>query len=452
MSIVVNQISSFKVFNKEIHQPLLDLVPSSFIKKATDEINRALLSNPVQKSLQNKKITELQYEILDGEIIIHIGDETIKARIKSDPFHRIYEFLTRINMAGENPLLHNGVVPASRPFEDEDSDSNLSSGSNVFSIIRNALSINPLIGPTHISATALGSFSGIFSVILGIRLMSYANHLRNTSEEIEDTDGIYRSNLLSLNAVNLSALGVSFFVEKTYQTLVDSKGGTFLGALIIPLYIMVSTLSVIFGSYCLYKNNQFAKELNVYHENKDLTEKNRLKAALAFLKDSLQPTALEKWNITQLVNKTVQNPQDQQAKVAKKIDQLIQRKKTLLERSTDADTVKQLENFDFQKLYSEDSETVQKAKEICQKAIDINTKKNIYLTIKLLASVVSLAAAIFFAITPIIAIPATLVIVSSLIHLLTNHQKTFDFIASHLLNVQGSVYSSLFSENGAASI
>ncbi len=173
---------------------------------------------------------------------------------------------------------------------------------DTLSLARNILFALPEIGPKDPIVSHLGYYAGLFWAFFALRELDDGIVENKRSKVIGDGEGTRRAGARVLSGTIISTASLGYLAGKfcnTYASSVAASG--VLGAANV-LFGVGSVLAM--GSSLLgaLRSSRFNDRLDEYLENTTLSEIDRLKSALKFLKESITVTAEEKAALTQEID------------------------------------------------------------------------------------------------------------------------------------------------------
>lgn len=191
---------------------------------------------------------------------------------------------------------------------------------DTLSLTRNILFAIPSIGPSDPVVNHLGYYAGMFWTFFSFRELDDGITEYKRSKTIGDAEGQRRSEARILSGGLVSAGSLAYLGGKFCDTFASSAAASSALTASNVLFGVGSLLAI--GSSVLgtIRCSRFNSRLNEYLENPDLSESQKMKGALKFLKDSITVTPEER---ADLVFEIDQNHPDWSSE---KKEQLLQQK------------------------------------------------------------------------------------------------------------------------------
>lgn len=174
---------------------------------------------------------------------------------------------------------------------------------DTLSLVRNVLFALPAIGPRDPVVSHLGYYAGIFWSFFSFRELDGGIIEYKRSNLIQDAEGQRRAEARILSGSILSAGSVSYLAGKISETFISASAASFLGSLSNVLFGTGALIAIGSAGLGAMRCERFNKRLTEYLENPNLSEEERLKGALNFLKDSIVVTEEEKGELIAQIEK-----------------------------------------------------------------------------------------------------------------------------------------------------
>lgn len=172
---------------------------------------------------------------------------------------------------------------------------------DTLSLTRNILFSLPPIGKNDPIASHLGYYGGIFWTFFAIRELEEGLVELERSKMIGDIEGKRRGKSRVLSGSIITAASLTYLGGKICNNFVSASAATTLLGAANVLYGAGSLLSVGVTLLGAVRCDRFNKRLNEYLDNTKLTESERMRGAIQFLKDSISVTPEEKEELATLI-------------------------------------------------------------------------------------------------------------------------------------------------------
>lgn len=174
---------------------------------------------------------------------------------------------------------------------------------DTLSLVRNIMFAIPSIGPNDPIASHLGYYGGAFWTFSGIREMDegYIDYKR--AEKISDSEGKRRAEVRILSGGVVSAGSLAYLGGKICDTLSMSAVSAPLLNAANGFFGLGSAIAMGASALGSIRCHRFSQRLNAYFENPHLTQMEKMKGALRFLRDLISVTPEEKDAILREIEK-----------------------------------------------------------------------------------------------------------------------------------------------------
>ncbi len=207
---------------------------------------------------------------------------------------------------------------------------------DTLSVTRNFLFAIPMVGPEDPIVNHLGYYAGMFWTFFAIRELDGGITELKRSKIVGDGEGERRAAARIASGAICTTASFAYLSGKIFDSFVSAPlASGFLDASNV-LFGIGSLLAMGSSSLGAYRCYRFNERLNEYLENKNLTQVEKLRGALQFLKDAVSVTPEEKAQLQTEIEKSHPEwtPEQKEKLLQQKISDLTETKVKHLKRRT----------------------------------------------------------------------------------------------------------------------
>jgi hypothetical protein len=207
---------------------------------------------------------------------------------------------------------------------------------NTLTMTRNFLYATPGVGPRNPLVNNLGYYAGMFWSFFAFRELDGGWAEYKQSDLIGDPEGLRRAKIRLLSGAICTTASLTYLAGRVCDSLANTAASSAIFHTANAVFGLGSFLAMGSSLLGVLRCNRFNKRLNEYLEHPNLSQVERLKGALLFLKDELSATPEERLDLIQEIdqNHPDWSPEQKEKYLQQKLADLTEVKVKYMKRRT----------------------------------------------------------------------------------------------------------------------